>query len=269
MRIKLKIALCLLLLSAILTFSIPFRQEIYQPIEVAADERVNAATLEIEEVQIEGAENNSDLIHEVDEVILRKNTVFVENELERIEQEKIIEEFDDLVYTTLNLNYRTGPSEDYDVVGVFETGAELNRIGLCNNGWVQILHEDEIYYVHGDYVTEEKQISVPHQTVAEGDKGTYQQYAYSLFSNYGWTTADFDALIILWNRESNWNPYAENSSSGAYGIPQSLPGDKMASMGDDWRTNYQTQIRWGCEYISQRYGNPTNALQHSYDTGWY
>lgn len=79
----------------------------------------------------------------------------------------------------------------------------------------------------------------------------------------------YDCLDILWNRESGWNVYATNPSSGAYGIPQSLPADKMASIAADWRTNPWTQIRWGLDYIRDVYGNPCNALAHSYATGWY
>lgn len=76
-------------------------------------------------------------------------------------------------------------------------------------------------------------------------------------------------LNKLWNKESNWRTTAENTSSGAYGIPQSLPGSKMASEGDDWRTNPATQIRWGLGYIKGRYGTPCKAWDHSVATGWY
>lgn len=102
-----------------------------------------------------------------------------------------------------------------------------------------------------------------------GNKQVYQDYAHTLLLEYGWSEADFNALIILWERESNWNPNATNKSSGAHGIPQSLPASKMASEGDDYMTNYQTQIRWGLKYIKNRYGNPTAALAHSDRKGWY
>ncbi|WP_344126172.1 lytic transglycosylase domain-containing protein [Luedemannella flava] len=76
-------------------------------------------------------------------------------------------------------------------------------------------------------------------------------------------------LNKLWNKESNWRTTAENTSSGAYGIPQALPGSKMASEGDDWRTNPATQIKWGLGYIKGRYGTPCKAWDHSVATGWY
>ncbi|WP_022868688.1 G5 domain-containing protein [Schaalia vaccimaxillae] len=85
----------------------------------------------------------------------------------------------------------------------------------------------------------------------------------------GWSDSEFQCLVTLWNRESHWNPYAENASSGAYGIPQSLPGSKMASAGADWKTNPATQITWGLGYIAGRYGTPCSALGHSNSVGWY
>ena len=93
------------------------------------------------------------------------------------------------------------------------------------------------------------------QTVAE-----LQEYAHDLVINsYGWSEEDFNALVNLWYKESNWNVNCYNSYSGAYGIPQSLPGNKMASEGADWETNGQTQIRWGLKYIQGRYGSPSSA----------
>lgn len=91
-----------------------------------------------------------------------------------------------------------------------------------------------------------------------------QKYALSKIGRY-----QYNCLYILFNRESHWRTHAHNSSSGAYGIPQALPGSKMARFGDDWRDNPITQVRWGLWYIKNRYGTACNALQHSYRTGWY
>lgn len=105
---------------------------------------------------------------------------------------------------------------------------------------------------------------------ATGTKAEYQAYAKDLCINtYGWTENDFNCLVKLWERESNWNPNAHNSSSGAHGICQALPASKMASEGSDYMTNYKTQIRWGLKYIKNRYGTPTNAWAHSQQKGWY
>jgi hypothetical protein len=79
----------------------------------------------------------------------------------------------------------------------------------------------------------------------------------------------FDCLDILFTRESHWRVTALNKSSGAYGIPQALPGNKMAKAGDDWKTNPVTQVKWGLMYISGRYDTACNALQHFYSYGWY
>lgn len=85
----------------------------------------------------------------------------------------------------------------------------------------------------------------------------------------GWGNDQFVCLVNLWQKESGWQVNAENRSSGAYGIPQSLPGSKMGSVGADWRTNAQTQIEWGLGYIRGRYGTPCGAWGHSQSTGWY
>jgi hypothetical protein len=101
------------------------------------------------------------------------------------------------------------------------------------------------------------------------DPGSAQAIAYAMLQSMGLGDDEFGCLVALWERESNWNVYAENPTSGAYGIPQSLPGAKMASAGDDWQTNPATQITWGLGYISGRYGTPCGAWAHSEDVGWY
>ena len=91
----------------------------------------------------------------------------------------------------------------------------------------------------------------------------YMQY------KYGWGGKQFKSLVKLWTRESGWSQHAHNGSSGAHGIPQALPGSKMASHGANWRGNPDTQIKWGLSYIKGRYGTPNgawNAFQHK---GWY
>ena len=103
-----------------------------------------------------------------------------------------------------------------------------------------------------------------------GSKAEYQQYAHDLVINtYGWSEYDFQCLVNLWERESGWNPNSHNKSSGAHGIPQSLPASKMASEGADYYTNGYTQIRWGLKYIKGRYGSPANAWSHFQSKNWY
>ena len=86
---------------------------------------------------------------------------------------------------------------------------------------------------------------------------------------YGWDGQQWVCLANLWNRESGWRTNAGNPTSGAYGIPQALPGNKMATYGADWRTNPETQIKWGLAYINGRYGNPCNAWSHFLNSNWY
>jgi hypothetical protein len=104
---------------------------------------------------------------------------------------------------------------------------------------------------------------------AVSPSGTPQQVAQQLLGQFGWSAGQFACLQPLWERESGWDVTAENPSSGAYGIPQALPGAQMASAGPDWQTNAATQIRWGLTYIQGRYGSPCGAWAHEGADGWY
>ena len=99
--------------------------------------------------------------------------------------------------------------------------------------------------------------------------GTAKAYAFDMLTSMKFGDDQYSCLVKLWERESNWRVNASNSGSGAYGIPQALPGTKMASEGADWLTNPETQIRWGVKYIKARFGAPCGALAHSDKFGWY
>jgi hypothetical protein len=99
--------------------------------------------------------------------------------------------------------------------------------------------------------------------------GSPRQIAMGMLGSYGWSASQFSCLDPLWNQESGWNVYATNPSSHAYGIPQALPGWKMASAGSDWQTDAATQIRWGLGYIKGTYGSPCGAWAHEQADGWY
>ncbi|MDJ0317977.1 MULTISPECIES: aggregation-promoting factor C-terminal-like domain-containing protein [Arthrobacter] len=101
------------------------------------------------------------------------------------------------------------------------------------------------------------------------DPAAAQSYASGQLGSFGWGADQMSCLTQLWERESSWLTSAENASSGAYGIAQSLPANKMDSTGSDWASNYQTQIRWGLGYIQARYGSPCAAWGHSNAVGWY
>jgi hypothetical protein len=109
----------------------------------------------------------------------------------------------------------------------------------------------------------------PAQPAATAPSGSPQQVAEQMLSQFGWSSSQFACLQPLWAHESGWNVYASNPGSGAYGIPQALPGSKMASAGPDWQSDAATQIRWGLQYIQGTYGSPCAAWSHEEADGWY
>ncbi len=108
--------------------------------------------------------------------------------------------------------------------------------------------------------------AAPHSIVTDHSSSVGAARAYAR-SRLGAT--QFSCLDRLWTKESGWNPRAVNPSSGAYGIPQALPGSKMATAGADWRYNPMTQVRWGLDYIARAYGTACTAWSHSARTSWY
>ena len=96
-----------------------------------------------------------------------------------------------------------------------------------------------------------------------------QHIARNMLAKYGWGARQWTPLYNLWMRESGWYKYAYNPSSGAYGIPQAVPGSKMASAGANWRTKSRPQVRWGLGYIKSVYGYPRRAWDHELAYGWY
>ena len=96
-----------------------------------------------------------------------------------------------------------------------------------------------------------------------------RELAKALMPEFGMSSSEFGCLDNIWSQESGWDTHADNPTSSAYGIPQALPGSKMASAGPDWEDNPETQIRWGLGYIRDRYGSPCAAWGHSESVGWY
>ncbi|SOC88247.1 N-terminal domain of peptidoglycan hydrolase CwlO-containing protein [Curtobacterium sp. 314Chir4.1] len=113
--------------------------------------------------------------------------------------------------------------------------------------------------------------SYPSSSGVVVDPAAAQAYARSAIGSYGWGSDQFSCLVSLWTQESGWRANALNASSGAYGIPQSLPANKMSVAGADWRTNAATQINWGLAYIHDAYGSPCGAWNHemSVNPHWY
>jgi hypothetical protein len=105
---------------------------------------------------------------------------------------------------------------------------------------------------------------------AEWDPEYAKRLGHRMTKDFGYgADRQWKCLRRLWRLESSWRVHADNPYSSAYGIPQALPGKKMASAGDHWRRNATTQIRWGLRYVRARYERPCNALRFKHANGWY
>jgi len=119
-------------------------------------------------------------------------------------------------------------------------------------------------------ITDPPKVVVPSIPAAGNpDPGSAKAIAKAMLTARGWGENQYNCLVALWNKESGWNVNAHNASSGAHGIPQALPGNKMASVGADWATSAKTQITWGLGYIQGRYQTPCGAYTHSQAKNWY
>ena len=192
--------------------------------------------------------------------------------------EKTIVEVQSIPFETVTKNVANGASETKDQV--LQEGREgkkevTYRVKYQNDVEIErtevssVVPEEPVNKIVQVRAKQTTSRSSSGRTYISGSVAEYQAYARARCSAYGWSTADFNCLVALWNKESKWNPNAYNSGSGAYGIPQALPASKMATAGTDYRTNYKTQINWGLSYISSRYGSPSAAWSHSKSTGWY
>lgn len=154
----------------------------------------------------------------------------------------------------------------YEVM--YEDGKEVSRTQIFSS--VKTARVDEVVRVGTKDVADESATSAgAAASTTVVPSGSAQEIAASMLGSYGWGSDQMSCLVNLWQKESHWNYLAQNRSSGAYGIPQALPGSKMASAGADWATNPATQIKWGLGYISGRYGSPCGAWAHSQSRGWY
>jgi Putative Flp pilus-assembly TadE/G-like len=158
---------------------------------------------------------------------------------------------------------RHGPRYVPPIIGVFCDGRQVHDFATARRMFaVRLVDQEENVAFDPNFA------AVPPGGVANEHN---RQLGRQLAAQIGWTGAQWGCLDQLWQHESGWNHLAENPSSGAYGIPQSLPADKMAVYGADYRTNPVPQIRWGLSYIAGRYGNPCNAwaLWQSRSPHWY
>lgn len=151
--------------------------------------------------------------------------------------------------------------------GVRTTTYELQVVGGVVTGRTPIASVVTVAPV--TQVTKVGTAELPDPTVVAVEPGTAQALGKEMAAARGWGDDQFACLLSLWNQESGWRVNAANRSSGAYGIPQALPGSKMATVGADWQTNPATQITWGLNYIGGRYGNPCGAWAQHEAKGWY
>jgi uncharacterized protein YabE (DUF348 family) len=148
---------------------------------------------------------------------------------------------------------------------VREPGADGKRVAVYEvapDGTKRLLQDIVVVHPVRELVARGARITVsnPSANVQIGQR---------LAAQRGWSGSQFQCLYQLWQKESKWSHTASNGSSGAYGIPQAYPGTKMSSVGADWRTNPETQINWGLNYISGSYGSPCGAWSKSQASGWY
>ena len=137
--------------------------------------------------------------------------------------------------------------------------------------WVQRAYQVRLTAVQ-DAIAQRKaaaKAAAARVTQSQAAQSQAAQIAQAMLGSFGWPSSQFSCLDPLWAHESGWSVSAYNAGSGAFGIPQALPGSKMSTAGPDWQTNAATQIKWGLDYIKGSYGSPCGAWSHEEATGWY
>lgn len=168
---------------------------------------------------------------------------------------------------------RTAPAQQYSAHGTY-AGAAINRDGYSVTTPPPVVVAPPAPVVtpptKPSTTVAPKAAPVAAAAPAAGtpSPGSAKAIAQQMVAARGWDSSQYNCLVSLWNKESGWNVYAYNPS-GAYGIPQALPGSKMATAGADWQTNPATQITWGLNYITGSYGTPCGAWAHSQAHNWY
>ncbi|WP_157071487.1 transglycosylase SLT domain-containing protein [Curtobacterium ammoniigenes] len=168
---------------------------------------------------------------------------------------------------------RTVPSQHYSAHGTY-AGASINRDGYSVTNPKPVVVTPPAPTVTTTTTKTAAKATTPAVSAAAApaagtpSPGSAKAIAQQMVAARGWDASQYNCLVSLWNKESGWNVYAYNPS-GAYGIPQSLPGSKMATAGADWQTNPATQITWGLNYITGSYGTPCGAWAHSQAYNWY
>ena len=203
--------------------------------------------------------------------------IFGKNFTPRLQELQIGKKFKLAIANLVAISFVAG----YAMVTVIDPyGGALNSAYAYNSNYSNTGEEDQIYgytaqqkisFERGGWsiVTGDEAAAIYVANAATPETGTIKEFAFELVQSLSWGRDQYSCLVALWERESNWRWDAINKNSGAYGIPQSLPGRKMAEMGSDWVTNPETQVRWGVNYIKNRYGAPCGAMAHSNKFNWY
>lgn len=206
-------------------------------------------------------------------------------QVQRVETKKITQRFD-VDFDTRTVQDEDRYADEGDLVRSEGKQGVRTRIVLHRTVDGEVVHRKELsekvtkkpvdrVIVEG---TKERPVEEPveetsaeptSETTTPVPSGSVKEIAQEMAAARGWTGEEWTCLDLLWERESGWNYQAANPSSGAYGIPQALPGSKMGTAGSDWATNPATQIEWGLGYIADRYGTPCGAWGHSESVGWY
>ena len=166
--------------------------------------------------------------------------------------------------------------EPHLAIALRTSGAKVRKLTIAEgyiNGYSLMGARPQWLATNRDVVTRYLRALRRSATEVTRDKdlggGDPRLIAQNLLPEFGFSADQFSCLDSLWTKESGWNPAADNPTSSAFGIPQALPGSKMASAGPDWATNPATQIRWGLGYIADVYGTPCSAWSHSQSYNWY
>ena len=130
-------------------------------------------------------------------------------------------------------------------------------------------HDTLVQHAFRLRLTQARAAIAQRQAAVSSVSGSPRQIARAMLGSFGWSSGQFSCLDPLWEHESRWSVTAANPGSGAFGIPQALPGSRMASAGPDWQTSAATQITWGLRYIRDTYGSPCAAWSHEQATSWY
>lgn len=210
---------------------------------------------------VEASDLRDDAVLIAVEIASLKRDVTAIDDLEGLTGEQLADLTDDVVRGTVGVQQDTADLQDALTAAQEAQAAEEARI-LAEK-------KRKAAEKAAAKAAEEKRKAAAALAAANTPSGARATASRMAAERYGWGSGQFSCLSSLWNKESGWNYRAYNPNGGATGIPQALPGSKMATAGADWRTNAATQISWGLDYIKRAYGTPCSAWSHSQAVNWY